>query len=167
MKNDHISYIGIGSNLGDRFGHIRRATNLLRNCSNVKSLKMAPIYETEPVDCPDSNLFLNSVIELHYNQSELDLFEDLKKIESLFFREKHRKNGLREIDLDILTFDDLVVDSEFLVIPHPRMHLREFVLNPFSKINKNWIHPILNQSVNELLMNAQEQEKTYEPFLPS
>ena len=128
------SYIGIGSNLGDRQGNINKAMSYLKDSDDIEVTKVSSIYETEPIGGPPQGKFLNGVIEIETLLSPLDLLDRLLKIEMKLGRVRSRKNGPRTIDLDILLYSDTQINNERLTIPHPHMQEREFVLRGLREI---------------------------------
>ncbi len=128
------SYIAIGSNLGDRQGNMDKAMSYLKNSDDIKVTKVSSIYETEPIGGPPQGKFLNGVIEIETLLSPLDLLDRLLKIEMRLGRVRSLKNGPRTIDLDILLYSDTQINNEHLVIPHPHMQEREFVLRGLREI---------------------------------
>ena len=142
------SYIGIGSNLGNKEENIRKAIKLIRNKSKI--LKISSLYKTEPVGYKGQDNFLNAVVLVETELSAKDLLLFLQSIEKELKRVKTVKNGPRTIDLDILFYNNLILDNKDLIIPHPRLHERKFVLVPFVQINPNFVHPIFKKSITEL-----------------
>jgi 2-amino-4-hydroxy-6-hydroxymethyldihydropteridine diphosphokinase len=128
------AYVGIGSNLGDRKNNIMSAISLLGEIDGVKVLKVSSIYETEPVDGPPQGKYLNGVIELETELGPHRFLKELNEIESLLGRKRREVNGPRTIDLDILTYGELKINERGLVIPHPRMNEREFVLRGLKEL---------------------------------
>jgi 2-amino-4-hydroxy-6-hydroxymethyldihydropteridine diphosphokinase len=146
--------IALGSNVGDRLSNLRlasRALDLLADFAHP--VLRAPIYESEAVGCgPDEAPFYNSVIEIGYFGEPDRLLERLRAIELALGRPAERpKNAPRVIDLDLLYADDLVLEEPQLELPHPRLHLRRFVLQPLSDLRPNLRLPGLPTSVFELL----------------
>ncbi|MFC1667599.1 2-amino-4-hydroxy-6-hydroxymethyldihydropteridine diphosphokinase [Candidatus Omnitrophota bacterium] len=129
-----LSYIGIGSNLGDRRKNIENAIHYLRETSGIKVKKLSGVYETEPVGGPEQPKYLNGVIEIETDLDPRQLLLAMQKIEKLLGRKRTVGNGPRTIDLDILTYDDRQIDESDLKIPHPRMHERDFVQKPLRDI---------------------------------
>ncbi|MCK4463519.1 MAG: 2-amino-4-hydroxy-6-hydroxymethyldihydropteridine diphosphokinase [Candidatus Omnitrophica bacterium] len=130
------SYIGIGSNLGDRQGNINKAISYLKDSDKIEVKKVSSIYETEPIGGPPQGKFLNGVIEIDTDLSPLDLLDRLDEIEMKLGRVHSEKNGPRTIDLDILLYSDTQINNERLTIPHPHMQEREFVLRGLREITQ-------------------------------
>ncbi|MBS0658263.1 MAG: 2-amino-4-hydroxy-6-hydroxymethyldihydropteridine diphosphokinase [Verrucomicrobia bacterium] len=146
--------VGLGSNLGDRLAHLCAARERLVALPGfVGPLRSAPLYETEPLDCtPGSQPFLNTVIEFGYRGHPVTLLDALLAIEVGLGRpSKHPRNAPRPLDLDILYFGNLTLRNEEIVIPHPRLHLRRFVLAPLTALRPELILPGQAQSVAALL----------------
>ncbi len=144
--------VAIGSNLGDRHAHVRAAIQRLRAEPGIRLLAASPIYETAPVDCPpDAGPFLNAVAVVETDLTPMQLFERLLAIERSFGRIRGLRNAPRTLDLDLVCYDGLVIDTPELTVPHPRMHLRPFVLVPLADVWPEWVHPQLHRSVRELL----------------
>jgi dihydroneopterin aldolase/2-amino-4-hydroxy-6-hydroxymethyldihydropteridine diphosphokinase len=131
----NICYLGIGSNLGDRKKNIDLAIENIKKIKNTYFLKMAPIIETEPEGGPKGQgKYLNTVIKIKTSLNPSALLRELKNIEKKLGRTKTVRNGPRVIDLDILLYADKIISTKKLKIPHPRLFLREFVLEPLSKV---------------------------------
>jgi 2-amino-4-hydroxy-6-hydroxymethyldihydropteridine diphosphokinase len=145
----HIAYIAMGTNLGDRAENLRAALAAL--APDIQDLEESPVYETEPWGYKDQPPFLNMVLRAVTNLSPRDLLGCLKGIESTLGRIPNFRNGPRLIDLDILFYDDLVLDTPALVIPHPSLHERAFVLIPLADIAPSLVHPVLGLSVAQLV----------------
>ncbi|MGD0885037.1 MAG: 2-amino-4-hydroxy-6-hydroxymethyldihydropteridine diphosphokinase [Thermodesulfovibrionales bacterium] len=145
-----VAYIGIGSNLGNREKNILRAVAVLSEAGIVIK-ERSSLHETEPWGIKDQPKFLNMVLEGETDKEPAQLLEMLKKIERAIGREDTYRWGPRIIDLDILFYDDLVINEPSLQIPHPHLHERAFVLKPLSEIAPEKIHPVFKKSVRELL----------------
>lgn len=128
-----IAYIGLGSNLGDRACYIKSAVAALRE-KGASVLKQSTIIETNPAGGPPQNKFLNAVVKISTGLSPLELFSLCQSIEKDLGRVRGVVNGPRTVDLDILLYDRLVIDTPQLKIPHPRMFTRAFVLEPLKEI---------------------------------
>lgn len=150
----HVSFIGIGSNLGDREGNIKRAIDLLGKCDGIAVKKTSHIYETEAMANGRPSLhppFFNTVAKISTPLSPEELLSRLIQIEQMFGRPFPReKNEPRAVDLDILFFDDIVLDSPALKIPHPEIEKRLFVLTPLCDIARAFRHPRLGLTVAEI-----------------
>ena len=152
----HDVFIALGSNLGDCQKNVDLALDLMQNCDN-KLVKVASRYETTPIsDIPQSN-YLNSAVWMKTLLEPHVLMDFLLSIEAQLHRERKERWGPRTIDLDMLFYDQKVIDKPRLTVPHPRMHERLFVLVPLCELAPTWRHPILNKTVFEL---RDELEKT-------
>ncbi len=152
-----VAYIGIGSNLGDRELNCRQAIGLLRQ-KEIIIRKESSLYETKPWGVTDQPLFLNIAIEIETDMKPFKLLKTLKDIEKEMGREETFLWGPRIIDLDILLYDNNIIDEEGLRIPHPHMQDREFVLRPLREIAGDVIHPLLLLSIEELLQRLKSTE---------
>jgi 2-amino-4-hydroxy-6-hydroxymethyldihydropteridine diphosphokinase len=146
-----IAYIGLGSNIGNKSENILHALNLLNQNHDIKIIKISSFYETEPIGYEDQDWFINAVAELETYISPKRLLGILLGIEQEMGRKREIKWGPRIIDLDLLLYDKLCLNEPDLIIPHPRMHERAFVLVPLAEIAENAIHPIFNKSIKEIL----------------
>jgi 2-amino-4-hydroxy-6-hydroxymethyldihydropteridine diphosphokinase len=147
MKN--IVYLALGSNLGNRIENLRDAITKL--APDVKVIASSPVYQTPPWGFECQPAFLNQVVAGETHLIPVDLLKYLKNIESVLGRSPTFRNGPRVIDLDILFFDELIIDQPDLVIPHPRLHERAFVLVPLADIAPDFHHPVFGLSVKEML----------------
>ena len=153
---EHIAYLALGTNMGNRLSNLKAAIGNLSPQMSVK--KKSNIYETPPWGFIDQSAFLNQVVKVEtYLQPEA-LLAHLKRLETALGRVPNFQNGPRLIDIDILFFDDQVIDTPPLVIPHPRLHERAFVLVPLSDVAPDLVHPILQRSIIELLDDVDRSE---------
>ncbi len=129
-------YIGIGSNLGDRKKNIERAIEELRKNKDMRFKRSSSLYETEPVSDIPQGMFLNGVIEMETGLEAKSLLRELSRIEEKLGRKRTAKFAPRAMDLDILYYGDEKIDEEGLVIPHPRIGEREFVLKGLRELGK-------------------------------
>jgi len=151
--------VALGSNLGDRLENLCAARRQIIELADVRPpVFSAAIYETEPVDCePGASNFLNTVIEFDFEGDPVQLLEQLARIEeSLGRKRNHPKNISRRIDIDLLYCGDQQIENERLQLPHPRMHLRKFVLQPLADIWGDLILPNQRKTVRELLPKSDE-----------
>ncbi len=148
-----IVYLSIGSNLGNKKENCLRAIELLEK-KGIKIRKKSSLYETKPWGIKNQPLFLNMAIEIETDLQPEKLLKLLKDIEIKLGRKRTIKWGPRIIDLDILLFNDIIVDKKDLKIPHPLMHKRDFVLKPLSEIAPEIYHPLLKCRIDELLQQC-------------
>ena len=154
-------YLGLGSNLGDRSQNIDRAINRIGQC--LKMSRCSPIYETEPFGVPDQPKFLNMVAEAETETPPMELLRFLKGIEQQLGRRPVGSDAPRPIDIDILFYDDMIISTEALTIPHPRISQRGFVLVPLNDLSPGLTHPISKKTVAEML-SALDNPKGIELF---
>lgn len=162
------AYVGLGSNLGDRAGNLLLAVRSIVEASFVIK-RLSPIYETEPVEVESHNKFLNLVAEIGVtNVSATQMMARLLRIEYLLGRTDKNLKKPRTVDLDMLFFGDTQMDTEFLILPHPRAHLRKFVLKPMSKIAPHFVHPVLGRDIVDILANLDDDSevKRWMPMAP-
>jgi 2-amino-4-hydroxy-6-hydroxymethyldihydropteridine diphosphokinase len=150
-------YLGLGSNLGNRARNIYAALRRLR--SYVRLEQISSLYETEPVGLTDQPWFLNLVCAGVTTLSPQDLLRAVKRIEAELGRREGVRFGPRLIDIDVLLYEDQVLATEQLELPHPRLHDRGFVLIPLVELAPNLVHPVLKVSVRELLERAASLEE--------
>ena len=151
--------VALGSNIRDRLLNLRAARKAILGLSNVKPpILCSPVYETEPVGCePGAGTFLNAVIEFEYHGDPTSLLEQLVRIEEALGRKRDRpKNVSRTIDIDLLYCGDQQIDNERLQLPHPRMHLRKFVLRPLADVRPDLILPGQKKAVRAFLTLVKE-----------
>ena len=154
----HVAYIGFGSNIGDRLAYIQSAIHTLSETEGITLQKTSSIYTTDPVGYEAQAQFLNGVAAIQTSLSPLSLLHTLKDIETTIGRKRRIRWGPREIDLDILIYGDLCVQTEKLVIPHPEMHLRGFVLVPLAEIAPDLVHPVFQESIQTLLNRLEDSK---------
>ena len=154
MTKQHIAYISAGSNIGNRLENCQNSIAALTE-SGISTLKdKSPFYITEPVDYKDQDWFINIVLKI---ETILDPFQLLSRLKSIQ-QDAGRINDLirfgpRILDLDIIMYDDIIINSSELIIPHPKMHKRRFVLKPFCDIDPTIVHPVLKMNMQSLLDN--------------
>lgn len=142
-------FLGLGSNLGDRQANLLAAAQSLP--PKITLTASSPIYETEPWGYLEQAKFLNQVLQANTSLSPLELLTYLKAIEKEIGRTPTFKNGPREIDIDILLYDDVILESPDLTIPHPRLHQRAFMLIPMNDLAEDLIHPVHLKTIRHLL----------------
>ena len=151
-ENLHTAYIALGSNLGDKEKNLRRALELLEE-HGVEVVKVSSFICTEPYGVTDQPQFLNAVCQVRTSLEPLALLHTLLGIEQEMGRVRLRHWGERNIDLDLLLYEDVIMDTPELKLPHPDMQNRDFVLLPLAEIASEFIHPVLHKSIDELKEN--------------
>lgn len=145
---NHLAYLGLGTNLGDRMVNLQQALGQLEPLAQL--LRTSRVFETPPWGYLDQPAFLNQVAEIETDLSPQELLDLVKGVEEHMGRVKSVLNGPRLIDLDILFYDDLIIDLPGLKIPHPRMEGRGFVLLPMAELAPGFVHPQLNRTILEM-----------------
>ena len=147
--DEHIVYLALGSNLGNRTANLKEAIAALSPQMEVKA--RSKVYETPTWGHTEQAKFLNQVLKVKTYLEPEPLLRHLKRLETALGRVASFQNGPRLIDIDILFFDDLVFESAALVIPHPRVHERGFVLLPMMDIAPDFLHPVKQKSIQDLI----------------
>ena len=154
----HQIYLALGSNIENRKQHIETAIVLL--CEKVRGITIAPLYETKPRYFEDQYNFLNTVLRGFTDLEPRELLQFTKAVQKEVGRVERFRNGPREIDIDILFYDNKVYKDEELEIPHPRLQERDFVLQPFADLNPNFLHPVLKKTIKALLDTLPEEQRS-------
>jgi len=152
-----VVFIGLGSNMGDREKNLREALEKIGRFIIIDIL--SSVYETEPVDVEDQGWFLNMVLKGTTGLSPVRLLEKLQETEKLVGRKATFSKGPRIIDLDILFYDHIVLESANLEIPHPEIKNRGFVLTPLHEIAPDFIHPVWNKDISFLMNNLNQKKQ--------
>lgn len=160
---EHRVYVALGSNLGHRQAYLQDALAMITAHPDIVVRSVAKVIESAPVGGPVQGPYLNTVACVVTGLSPHVLLEIFLGIEKELSRVRKERFGPRTIDIDILSYDDHVIDEEGLQIPHPRMHLRDFVLGPLREIAPDWQHPQSGESIEHLWQTARTQLKTYRP----
>lgn len=142
-------YIALGANLGDTRRNIETALTLLQQYG-VKIVQVSPLIETEPYGVTDQPRFLNGVAEVETEKPPPELLDTLLRVEREMGRRRLRRWGERNIDLDLLLYDDVIVSGPRLTLPHPDMQNRAFVLEPLARIAPEVVHPLLHKTIRQL-----------------
>ncbi len=156
-------YIGIGSNLlglkkETPIQNCKKAILLIKK--KIKIVSVSSWYESEPIPISNHPWYINAVIEINTKKKPIELLNFLLRIEKRFGRTRKKKNESRIIDLDILDYKNIPINyKNKLVIPHPRMHKRAFVLLPLKEINSKWKHPISKITISKLINNLEKKQK--------
>jgi 2-amino-4-hydroxy-6-hydroxymethyldihydropteridine diphosphokinase len=153
------AFVAIGSNLGDRPALIQSAIESIDRMPRTRVIRISQLHETTPVGPAGQGMYLNGAVELQTNLSPRMLLDQLLEIERLHGRDRTASNrwGPRTLDLDLLLFDDLIVNEPGLTVPHPRLHERLFVLEPLAEIAPGALHPVFDRPVSVLLSQIQAE----------
>jgi 2-amino-4-hydroxy-6-hydroxymethyldihydropteridine diphosphokinase len=141
-------YLSLGSNLGDRAANLREAIDKLGELGRLEAV--SSVYETEPVEAPPQPWFLNCAVRLDTEKMPRQLLSSILSLEQSMGRERRRDKAPRLIDIDVLVFGNSTIELPSLTVPHPRMHLRRFVLEPLAEIAPHLRHPVLKRTIREL-----------------
>ena len=154
----NLAYLALGSNIGDRFSHLKDAIFLLNKENDIEVVNTSSIYETEPVGYENQDSFLNMVIAINTGLSPQELLVFCLKIEKELGRKREIYWGPRTIDLDILLYNHENIETEELIVPHPRMHQRAFVMMPLLEIDHNIHVPMIEKPMNLWVENLPDKE---------
>ena len=151
-------FLGLGSNVGDRVENITKAISHILLIQGCQIVTVSPLYETKPVGGPPQGDFLNQVIEIMTDLSPHDIVYETNAIEKSLGRIRAERFGPRTIDIDILLFDNRIINEGGLIVPHPCLHERLFVLQPFSDIAADIEHPVLHKTINEIRNSVRQTD---------
>jgi len=151
-------YIGLGSNIGDRLINIKNAIHEIKCLEYVKLERISSLYHTEPIGVIDQDWFYNAVIEVKTEIDPFEMLNTLQAIEQKLKKDKQYRWGPRRIDLDLLDFKNLIVHSDRLILPHPLMSSRKFVLVPLSEVAPCYVHPVLSVTVWNMLRHCPDSQ---------
>lgn len=150
------AWIALGGNLGDRKGSLHAALMEISRFSEI--VRVSSFYETEPVGFASQPPFLNAVAQLRTDLEAREVLNQLLAVEKKLGRERAIRNGPRVIDLDLLLYDDAIIDEPGIEVPHPRLHERRFVLTPLAELAPDLVHPIFQHTMAALLASLPEGE---------
>ncbi|GAB6142909.1 2-amino-4-hydroxy-6-hydroxymethyldihydropteridine diphosphokinase [Desulfocicer niacini] len=157
MDKQSSAFISIGSNLGDKYDNCLKGIERLNHLSHTTVKAVSHFYQTDPVDYTDQDWFVNGMVKISTLLAPVELMAYLKGIEQALGQfEKAFRFGPRLIDLDIVFYDNLVMHHDTVILPHPRMHKRRFVLKPLCDIDAAIVHPVLNRTAQNLLDELKE-----------
>ena len=156
----HQVFVSIGSNLGDKIENCRKGVDGLLADGGSFLVKSSSFYRTSPVDYKDQDWFVNLVVKIKTTLDPFDLLDKIQHIQKAIGRKASTvRFGPRVLDLDIIFFDDQVIRTDILEIPHPRMHKRRFVLKPICDIEPSMMHPVLGKDMRSLLDDLKDSEQ--------
>ena len=156
-----IVYLSLGSNLGDRLGYVQQAASIIGMTQDIQIVASSSFYETEPWQMDSPNWFVNAIVQISTSLSPEELLIVLKRIEAQLGRERTEKREYtdRTIDIDILFYDDKLINNDKLVIPHKFFHKRAFMLVPMLEIAQDFVHPLFHKTVSELYDELENPEQ--------
>ena len=160
----NLAYISLGSNIGNRLEFLQEAVGLLKETKQIEVKRISSVYETDPVGYVDQAAFLNIVVELETLYSPHELLKKCNEIEDLLGRKRLVRWGPRTVDLDILLYNEENMKTEDLIIPHPRMTERGFVLVPLVEINSELVHPSTKQAFSNIVHDQKEGVHLWKSF---
>jgi len=152
-----MATVGLGSNLGDREAFLSGALKMLAGEAGNRLIRVSSLYETEPFGKSDQDWFLNCVVQVETDLDMWPFFRSLQEVELRFGKERKERWGPRTLDLDLLFFDEVVFADHELVVPHPGIAQRRFVLEPLSEIVPELIHPSLGTTIRQLLQETDDR----------
>lgn len=165
MTELHTVYLSVGSNIGDKLSNCLKGIHALTASGAGRLLAVSRFFQTSPVDYTDQDWFVNAAVKIATRLSPMKLLENLLAIQRAMGRKTDTiRFGPRVLDLDILLYDDRVVRSATLEIPHPRMHKRAFVLQPICDINPAIVHPVLDRTAADLLASLDDADQRVIPM---
>ena len=155
-----IVYLSLGSNLGDRVGYIQQACSLLGNHSEINIIATSSFYETEPWGMETNNWFVNAIVHITTTLPPELLLEECKKIEFLLGRKRNNESEYadRTVDIDIIFYDNLIINTPKLTIPHKHFHKRVFMIVPMLEIADDFVHPFFGRTVESLYEEIENPE---------
>ena len=152
-----IVWVSLGSNIGDRNRYLKNAIELISQVSHFSEIKCSSFHQTDSWGYKLQNYFLNAIVSFQTTLNMKECFFQLENIEKLLGREEKGRFEPRSIDIDLLFFGAKIFCDRSLVVPHPLLHLREFVLKPFCELDANFEHPVLKKSIAVLLSNLERK----------
>ena len=161
MVEEGRIYLGLGSNIADRFQYLKKGIKLLNDHAHIWVVDKSHVYESAAMYNKDQEDFYNMVIKIETNLNPLQLLEEIKNIEIMVGRNPKEKNNMpRTLDVDILAIGDLIIRTKILNIPHPKIAERKFVLKPWHDIASDFMVPNIDKNIAELLQNTEDGSST-------
>ena len=157
-RKKHVAYIGLGSNMGDKDDYLYGAIEALRKVKEIDVRKISSFIVTKPYGNENQDDFLNGAIKIETTLSPHQLLAECQRIEDEFGRERLEHWGPRTLDLDILVYDDVIIETDELAIPHPDMMNRDFVLRPMTEIASSFVHPVTGKTMGRMMVELHEKE---------
>ena len=156
-----IVFLSLGSNLGDRLSYVQQAASILGTTKDIQIIATSSFYETEPWQMDSPNWFVNANVQISTSLSPEELLIVINRIESQLGRERNEKREYtdRTIDIDILFYDDKIMNTDKLTIPHRFFHRRAFMIVPMLEIAQDFVHPLFKKTVTELYDELEDPEQ--------
>ncbi len=159
-KNSLV-YLSLGSNIGEKIYYINQAISMINKIDGTNITAISSIYNTPPIGYTEQDFFLNCAVEIMTTLTPIQLLHQIQSIEKTLGRERTIKWGPRSIDIDIIFFDQLIINEPDIQIPHPHLQDRAFVMLPLNDINSEFLHPYYKKTVRELLSQLPTEELRY------
>ena len=158
-----IVYLSLGSNKGDRIGYVQQAAGLLAALDDIKIIRTSAFYETEPWNMNTETWFVNAVLEIKTQLTPRNLLTECMRIETQLGRTKRNNPDYedRTMDIDILFYNNEIINEDNLIIPHKFVHLRAFILVPLLELIPDYVHPVLNKTIAELHNDLENPEMVF------
>ena len=158
-----IVYLSLGSNKGDRIGYVQQAAGLLAALDDIKIIRTSAFYETEPWNMNTETWFVNAVLEIKTQLTPRNLLTECMRIETQLGRTKRNNPDYedRTMDIDILFYNNEIINDDNLIIPHKFVHLRAFILVPLLELIPDYVHPVLNKTISELHNDLENPEMVF------
>ena len=158
-----IVYLSLGSNLGDRLGYVQQAASIIGTTKDIQIVTASSFYETEPWQMDSANWFVNAIVQISTTLSPEELLIVIQRIEAQLGRERSGKRQYtdRTIDIDILFYEDKIVNTKDLTIPHKFFHKRACMLVPMLEIAQDFVHPLFKKTVSELYEELENPEQVF------
>ena len=156
-----IVYLSLGSNLGDRLGYVQQAASIIGTTNDIQIVSASSFYETEPWQMDTPNWFVNAIVQISISLSPEELLIVIQRIESQLGRTQSGKRPYtdRTIDIDILFYDDKIINTENLVVPHKYLHKRACMLVPMLEIAQDFVHPLFRKTISQLYDELENPEQ--------
>lgn len=159
-----VIYLGAGSNLGNRHKNLQKALSLLKDSPGLADFELSGLYETAPVGFLEQDDFLNGVARAYTNLLPREVLNLCQEVERQLRRERKVRFGPRNIDVDLLFYDNRVIHEGDLIVPHPRAHIRLFVLKPMCDLAPDFVHPVLQKSMAQLLTEFSDTRQSVKEY---